>query len=151
MIDNLRVLRGLRKDVGLFKAEMAELEEKLAATPAGQALAEKRKICGALKEDIYVVETEIKEAAIKAYIDTGKKRPWPGVNIKMFSELLYSGKEVENWCREFAPCLLTVNWYIYKKAHATLPGAPGTSQEQPRAQIDRDLSKAADRWGDVLE
>jgi len=146
VIEELRKLRALRLDVVSLKAEIAEREKELATTQAGQALAKAKSKCAALKEDVFIVETKIKEAAVEAYLDEDNKRPWPGVNIKMFKVLLCESTEVEDWCREFAPCLLIVDQGAYRKAFDTLPGAPGKMVVEPRAQIDRDLSKAAGCW-----
>ena len=151
MIEKLRELHERRRYLAELKAKRDLLEDELVVTALAREVADIRAACASRQEAIASLEGEIKDATLSEYQRAGEKHPWPGVTIKTFSVVKSDDLRAERWCRKMAPCLLLLDTKAYAKAFPYLLGAPGCLEEEPRAQIDTDLTKASCQWEDELE
>lgn len=90
-------------------------------------------------------EASVREAATAAFKADGNRRPFPGVEVKVFPTLVYEERDAFQWALEHQ-IALTLDKRVFEGIAA---GPAGQSQsmgfvgqyEEPRAQIARDLSK----------
>lgn len=94
--------------------------------------------------EINDLEAQVKAHALNVYLLTGDKRPYPGVEVKLFATLDYKLEDALPWAQTHQMAL-ELNKRVFE---AIASGPAGQSMafvtrgEEPRAQIARDLSKA---------
>ena len=97
---------------------------------------------GAYTKAVLVAEEMLRRAAVAHYAATSDKRPTPGVQIKVFETLEYPPDLALDWAIEHKVGLALdkKSFERHVNAESRLPEWV-TRQEQPRVQIDADLSK----------
>jgi hypothetical protein len=138
--EGLGAVAALRVDLDETKQRLADAEAALHDTPEWERYEEMRGEVQAVNELLSTLLMTVKYDALSAYQATGAKQPESGVTIKMYSVLKYDLDTAEDWCRENAPTLLSLDVKRFEKAAKTLPGAPVEIEQEPRATIASDLS-----------
>ncbi|MDZ4246177.1 MAG: hypothetical protein U1D67_03550 [Dehalococcoidia bacterium] len=138
MIDNVRRVAELRNALSGLKEERARLEARFEDETKG--LSESIEL---YQKRLEYSEDSLRTAALEQFKLDGNRKPTPGVEVKMFTELTYEPKQALAWAMEHKIALALdkkVFEYIAKQ------GTPGTEfasvTETPRAQIATDLDKA---------
>ena len=87
------------------------------------------------------LEMEIRSAGVAAYQTTGEKRPFPGVEVKLFDMLDYKEDDALLWAQTHQVAL-ALDRRVFE-AIAKGPAGGGmpfvTRREEPRATLARDL------------
>ena len=90
------------------------------------------------------LEAEIRAAGVRAYRETGNKRPFPGVEVGVFEVLSYEDAEALLWAQTHQVALV-----LDKRVFEGLAKGPVgyqmkflTRYEVPRAQIAKDIGAA---------
>ena len=100
-----------------------------------------------LKVDVKAAEVLVRDSAISDFVRTGDKKPHGNVSIKMFEVVDYDTEPAKEWAVSNAPFLLDLNPKRYEQLlkSGVAPAMPGMIIDDPRAQIDRDLSSLLSR------
>ena len=116
-------------------AAVRESPEGIAATAATAAWSAAR---AALDDS----QRAARQAIIKAYQETGNKKPAVGANVRVMRRVRYDFAEALEWSRTHAPELLTLSLkdYEYRALHDAIKGAPYIIEEEPQATLAADLS-----------
>jgi hypothetical protein len=94
-----------------------------------------------IKSTISLLEREVRTEALRAY-EQGELPPPPGISIKIYHTVSYDNDEAQEWVREHAPALLTLDDARFKKAVLSnaFTNAPAVVKDEPRAMIASNLS-----------
>ena len=124
----------------LLEAE-AKAEAALNNTPEHRAYKAAQERTAATLAELRHAEAEARELAVKAYRETGSKKPARGVKIAVYERVLYDRDEALAWCKANAPTLVyeALNEQAFRKTALHLPGAPVEVTSDPRARLDADL------------
>jgi hypothetical protein len=120
---------------------VAALNVALASTPEGIALAKVREELSQKQEAIKVVEAKVRELALDNFYVTENSRPEQGVQIRLFSKVVYESLNAWAWCVEHARKYLLLDNKAFEKAAPVLRdlGAPVKVVKEARVTIATDL------------
>lgn len=140
--DAVHTVARLRDECEALLQEAEAIEAKLNETPEARALSAARAALRAKDLELRYAKTEARELAIKAYRETGSKKPTAGVRIALYENVLYDRDEALAWCKVHVPALVceALNEQAFRKTALHLPGAPIEVTADPRARLDTDLS-----------
>lgn len=110
-------------------------------------------LLNAVKAEQEALEQEIRDNALVQYELNHDKHPVDGVTVKVFTDILvsYDEGEARKWAWEHSPEMLILDAKALNELAKTvfptgrlqsvLPFAEGYERSNPKAQIDKDLSK----------
>lgn len=98
-----------------------------------------------LKDGIAQCDETVREAAMKAFLDTGEKSPHPAITIKAFAEPEYEDDLAIEWAWVKAPEVFDLNRKKYELLlkSGLFPDMPGAVVDVHKVTLARDLSKFA--------
>lgn len=144
--EQLVLLAATRKAHQEKKAELDALREAFNAQHA-ELVAEVDRLSGVQKES----EETCRNLGLVVFHTTGNKKPFEGVEVKLWDVAAFNATEAEQWCRVNMPALLILNGKAYEKVlreransetlKAVLPDMPGDVTEEPKTSLGRDLSQ----------
>jgi hypothetical protein len=143
--DDIRKLADLRDEYFKLDTQLEMSRQKWLEENADLIL--KR---SALDDQIKTEEVFIRKFAVDTYVNTGNKKPAPGIQIKIVEKLTYDEAEGVKWAIENnAPGVLKIAKAKFNKAmkgEAAKGAAPlfVKMTKEPQAQISTDLRKALD-------
>ena len=119
----------------------AKAEAALKNTPEHRAYEVAQERTAATLAELRHAEAAARELAVKAYAETGSKKPARGVKVAVYERVLYDHDEALAWCKAKAPALVceALNEQACRKTALHLPGAPIEVTSDPRARLDADL------------
>ena len=141
MTDTLVRLAEARREMEAAKEQLAERQAFLEDAPIYHAVVFARDWLRESQEQIARLTTQLRLEALEVYEATGNKKPWPGVQIKMYTVVEFNEVEARNWCLEHADSFLKLDTTSFKKTAENLVGAPVTITREPRISIASDLSQ----------
>jgi hypothetical protein len=139
-METIHELAQLRKELAEIKGIMNVTLEEFQARPFWQQLQTSR---AGVEEAIRIAEDKVRADALEAYQADPKNKKQPGVQIKLFKVANITDEaKARQWCiTNFTPAL-KLDTKTFEKAvkDGTVPAELATITEEPRAQIDADLS-----------
>ena len=131
-----------RQRAAAAKAAKEKLLEAVYASPEYQAALSES---ADANEQMAILETAIHQDGLTAYIQSGDKKPFDGVTVKVFTRLKYDLVTALDWSRKNRPELLTLDTRLFEQYAKGVAGSvPVPCVEmvtEPRVQIAADLSK----------
>lgn len=144
--DDIRKLADLRDEFAKIDGEFKASREKWLEENAELIL--KR---SAIDDQIKTEEVFIRKFAVDTYVNTGNKKPAPGLQIKIVEKLTYPEDEAVKWAiANNAPGVLKIAKSKFDKAikgevaMGRIPPSFVSLSKGPQAQIATDLRKALD-------
>jgi hypothetical protein len=131
-------LRRLVQDLEMQLKNAQDILDKIPEFAVVENL--KRKLTGT-KTVLLEDETTARQTAVSIYRDYQDEAPLPGVVIKHFKVARYDPVTAEAWACTNAPTLFVFDTKAFEKVGPKLPGAPILVEDEPRAQLARDLSE----------
>lgn len=127
-------LKDLRKAESFNKDEIDSLLEAVKQSPDYLRAQE---ILTNTKQAIAALEAEIKSAGVQAYTETGEKKVFPGVNVKVFKAVkIIDEKAMREWTVKNLPDALVPDTEKLKKYAKEIAPVDGIQiTEEPRAEI----------------
>ena len=141
MTDTLRQLAAARVELEAAKEQLAERQATLEQVAIYHAVVFAKDWIRDSQEQIAMLTDQVRAEAMAAYQETGNKQPWPGVQVKMYTEIKFDEAEAWHWCRVHADYLLMLDVRGFKEHGASMKGAPVTITTVPKATITKDLSR----------
>lgn len=132
-------------EIASRRSTVAELKGKLNAA-RDEFNAQHAELIASIKEEesaLSNVESQIRAAAAAAYQETGNKKPFDGIGVRVGTDFIYDGEQAFAWAKEKGICL-TLNEKEFKAICKT-PVRPDFVQEieSISATIASDLSAFA--------
>ena len=103
------------------------------------------------RKDQLEAETHLRELTLKAFAATENKTPWPGVAVKIMTQVFYDKALAMAWATEHRVCLQldTKAFEAFAKVNpAQMPFVE--VRQEPQATIAKDLEKVLDDSKDHL-
>lgn len=141
MIEQLKQLAGLRKDLATYKADEKEWKQKVEESLPGMALTESSKRRKATEATIEALEKDIKQVAINTLKLDPLAELAKGLIKKTKTIYAYTKEQAETWAKTNAPYLFTFDEAAFKEV-AKSKNAPDFVKvtTEPDVQLASDLS-----------
>lgn len=136
----MRLLAEARRDQVTAYVRATKATKAMEASPLWASY---MSACGEASDarvQVAVLEEAIRKAAVSQFENGGSKRPAQGLEVRMYTKLLYNAATAEAWVRAQAPVLLRFDAKSFEKHAPDMPGSPITLLSEPRCQIANDLS-----------
>lgn len=137
----------LRDNVSAIQAVIQEVEQRIAQSEDGKALAGLQERLAPMKSDLKAAEDSTRLAIVKAYEETGNKKPAPGASVKVFkcSLALKDLQLALAWAKQHMPVAVletvdetaVLNWAALQEQ---LPDWAVLHPDRPQGQLASDLS-----------
>jgi glucan biosynthesis protein len=141
--DELTDLAALRHARAEITQQIDIAEQALHNTQEYKRLAALRETCKTYTDEEDAAASRARSLALVAYETRGNKHPAPGIQIKLYRQVLYDQATALAWCSTDAPFLVqhTINARAFERLAPEIPGAPVQVVSQARAIIDADLTQ----------
>ena len=142
--DKVKELAALNKALEESKAWEQAKRERIEQLPEWHQLEKILEEQKEIKDGIDQAKADIQIEALKAYQETGNKKPADGVGIRVYKKLKYDTEQAIEWCKANLPSGLKLDTRTFEK-HAkavedTLPLAFVEYYEDAGVTIASDLS-----------
>ena len=141
MTDTLRQLAAARVRLESWKEHVGICQICLEHTQRYADLIEAKEWEREQQEMVADLTDHVRAEALAAYQETAETKPWPGVQVKIYTEIEFDETEALVWCREYMPTLLNLDVTRFKKVAPHIWDAPITITKVPKATIARDLGE----------
>ena len=140
--DALRELAWARKQHEIAKGYANAHQVQVEAMTAYKWLIEAKKQVSVLENAIGDAESRVRVLALAEHALTGEYKPAEGVQVNLFSKVVYEHEDAWAWCAEHALKYLVLETKGFEKAAPVLRdlGAPVQIEKEPRVSIATDLS-----------
>jgi hypothetical protein len=141
LIGAVAALRTARHQIERAQESVDEADRELRDTPQWKCFSEMTAYKAGIQKMAADLQQTVRALAIEIYAETGDKKVWPGIGIRVSEEIEYDSAEALAWCRENAPGLLVVDTKAFEKV-AVAMGAPVKRIAKITPTIAADLDKA---------
>jgi hypothetical protein len=137
--DKLIGLGEVRKGKAWLKQRKAEMLEVITESPEYKALLEEIEL---YEKDEFILEAQLRAAALADYIETGSKKPFPGIGIRVYQKLEISDQEAAtDYIADKLPAAMKVDWKQAEKLVKAGVSIPGTELvENPKATLPKEIT-----------
>lgn len=126
------------------KADVADIQAELEASALWRVLTERKADLKAAQKAASAQYDYVRELGVTTYDETGDKKVHPAVTVKMYTILTYDSADALEYAREHLPGALKLVTRAFEKAAKVLDLDFVAINQEPRADIAKDLSKYLD-------
>jgi len=140
-------LTELRDQVAALRVERDNLEARVkAATQAAiervnEEHATELLALSYVEDELEGKESQLREGAVANFLETGNKKPIPGVGVREVAVVEYRDTEALSWAKRTGLCLKLDAPAFKRVAKANLAEVPALIKKVPQGTISRDLLK----------
>lgn len=139
--DTIKALAEQRAVIAAAVKAREAAQKALEATPEWEALKAAEETFWRAKEQEEIHREAVEAAALAAYEETGNKRPCEGVEIKIYTQLIYDAHTALRWAMgRGLETLLKLDKRQFVKAAKTLNPEFVRQEQEPRVFISKDLT-----------
>lgn len=138
----VREVAQLRQAKSDLSDEIDKLQAEIDATEVGKALAKLREAKSNIQARLTIEENETRVLIVKAFNETGDRRPTSKTEVRMFATVTFTDKtRALQWAVENCPDAVTLNEDRLARAVRNLRLGFMEVTDEPRGQIGSDLSE----------
>ncbi len=139
--DALRELAEARKQYGIAREHAEEKRRRLEALTEFQGVLDANEQMSDTAVAVGAAEYKVRALALAEHALSGDVRPAEGVQVKLFSKVVYEPEDAWAWCTEHALKYLVLDTKVFEKAAPVLRdlGAPVELTKEARVQIATNL------------
>ena len=129
-------LSSARQELAEVQAECQALKDELESTPEWKRYQDRLAYSKNVQAYVDEATERVRESALREFAESGDKKPAKGVQVKLFSKLVYDAAQALDYAKANLPAALKLDTKKFEAAAKALDLPFVATEEEPRVYID---------------